>query len=56
MKKIAIVVAAVATLVLSGCSTTASKLFGEDVPDTAEVITTPLESAVIVQYDIDVTE
>ena len=56
MKKIAIVVAAIATLVLSGCSTTASKLFGEDVPDTPEVITTPLESAVIVESVIPTTE
>lgn len=54
MKKLAIVVAAVATLVLSGCSTV-ERLWTEKVPDTAEVITTPLADVVIVDETLEVT-
>ena len=54
MKKIILI--SVSVMLMAGCSTTTSKLFGEDVPNTPEVITTPLESAVIVESVIPTTE
>ena len=48
MKKVAIVVAVAATLVMAGCSTVES-IYTEIVPNTDDVVTTPLPDVVITE-------
>ena len=55
MKKLAIVVAVAATLVMAGCSTVES-IYTELVPNTEEVTTTPLADVVIVEEALPVVE
>ena len=55
MKKVAIVVAVAATLVMAGCSTV-ENVYTKLVPNTEEAVTTPLPDVVIIEEAIPVVE